>query len=1043
MSPVSFKNDLTYDIIVYDSIIPDNPTDSETNYIGRLTQLAQVGAQSAMDVTPLHPGSAFVIESASAYKPIKRCTLPPLAQTTLFTIGQDDEDAMTETLQFLDFILHNKEDALTKDFYGVLQQNSKASLPAVNAFFQQHADSYKRCTYQTYMMGAVYVAQHPESIAKPPTEAKYSLSRLVECMGATWPEGLPDVTLSDLACSMQNGTLDMRATIDISELTFETDLIKGHVKSLLVDTTVKAELMFDLSISPGIFGTRLVLLFENFSIPAGSDKINVNQPTITVDINPLFKFAVLTVRGTVPFTITDRNLDANLSLTVDNVEAAINVDVVGDHSSLPDFPMLKGVHFDEFGMNMGLIFEPPAFAFGLQGKFHIGDSSGNVVALDDDTFALVMTVNEGCPTPLYVAFYVPRMDIHKVLEIFTNQSLNLSLPIEFSDLSFKWATNPMEPVVLPDGSLSEMAYGFRGTVNIGSFGFYGAVGIDMSNGLTADVEVSPLNWHDFFKLSGDGKGVTIKVDQNGNPIRNNEIRDKKVLQDALTTATDKQIVSPGGPVLNINTLQLPILHLNAKVSLFELTNYSINADVDQQGIRFLLDYGSVLMEKMSCTLSDFHNLAASFKFYLDRSITLPSLGDVHFGWFSMAASVETHVSINTSTSDIVFKVGGSFDFEGLTRTFGDFTADVSITNITDLLDAIGNYMEQEAKQIFGDFMNDAQKWTEKAKSWFISTETPVVTVLKDGFNKSVTEAASIMKNVGYTADEVAAGIKDAWNCGINDVTYVLNMTSYTAEEIGSSLKNTFNADAGQVLSALIYVGGYPSDKAASAIKTVFNLESNEVASVMKNGACAAEEVSDAFKNLFNISLNDTTTVLRNVGYAANSAAAGIKYAWSCGVNEGSSAMRTAGYAAQEVASALKDTFNAGLDETVGALKYAGYAANEVAGGVKNVWNCGINDVSGAMKAADYTAQEVASTLKDTFNAGVNDTTGALRYAGYPADEVASTVKNTFNISVDAVADAMKSVGYAANQVKDAFEQLGGDFANFVSVVWDKINPSNW
>lgn len=849
LTAISFKNDLSYDVIVYDSQNPDNPTDSENNYLGQLTQLAQVPANSSKEVMPLQAGSAFVIESASAYKPVKRCTLAPLSKTTLFSIAQADEDAMTETLQFLDFTLHNQDDALTKEFKAVLQQNPQNLLPAVNAFFQKHADYYKLCTFQTYMMGAVYVAQHPESIAKPPTEATYSLSKLVECLGGTWPDGMPDVTLSHFTCSTKDDVLDIKATIDLSELPFETDLIKANVKSLLVNTTVKAEFTFNLSFSPGIFGTRLALDFANFTIPAGSAKINVTQPTITIDINPLFKFVVLTIRGILPFTVFNKAFNADLSMTIDNVEAHVGLVVEGDKTSFPAPPGLKGLHFDEFGLGMGLIFTPPGFALGIQGKFHVGEPTGsNVIALNDDTFALVCAIEEGVPVPLYAAFYVPQLNINQVLEIFTDASPNIDLPVEFSDLSFKWAADPMEPVVLPDGSLSEMAFGYTAAVSIYSFGFYGDVSIDLNNGLTADVEASPMSWHNIFKLAGDGKGVTIKVDQNGKPIRNNEIRDNKVLQDALKTATDRQIVSPGGPVLNINTLKMPILHLNAKASLFDLLDYSITADINQNGIKFVLDYGAVLMEQVTCTLSDFHNLAASFKFNLNRSITLPTVGAVHFGWFPIAASVETYFYFNTTSSDIAFNVGGWFDFEGLTRNFSNFRASINITKITDLLKAIGDYIEQEAKQLFGEFVNDAEKWAEKAKAGFISTETAVATVLKDGFNKSAAEAASIMKTVGYSAGEVAEGIKDAWNYGVNDVTAVMRTVGYTAAEAVGSIQAVFNAGANDAATALKYAG-YATTEVASTIQTAYNLSASAVSDALKYAGYAADEVKNAFDAL--------------------------------------------------------------------------------------------------------------------------------------------------------------------------------------------------
>jgi hypothetical protein len=50
-----------------------------------------------------------------------------------------------------------------------------------------------------------------------------------------------------------------------------------------------------------------------------------------------------------------------------------------------------------------------------------------------------------------------------------------------------------------------------------------------------------------------------------------------------------------------------------------------------------------------------------------------SLGSMH-----LQTRAGVHLSINTSLSDITISVGGNFSFQGLDRSFGDFTADVHI-----------------------------------------------------------------------------------------------------------------------------------------------------------------------------------------------------------------------------------------------------------------------------------------------------------------------------------------------------------------------------
>ncbi|WP_221391584.1 hypothetical protein [Dyadobacter sp. NIV53] len=920
---ISFKNDLTYDVIIYDSFDDeDSDDDANASFFGTLTSLGTVGASATANIQPIHRSSAFIIESASDKKPVKRCTKLGSNKTlTSFEIAKADEDAMTATFQLINLVNNTPNDPVAVSFKGIL--NSDDIVGDMNTFFQQQP-AYASCTFQTYMMAVTYLATLPPRPAAPAV-TYYSLSKLAASMGAKWPDGLPDAAVSNFKVSDKNSVLSISGDIDISTLSFESPEISANVSKVLGDKKVLTfNLIFNHSFSIGIFGTRLSLSFDTIDIPAGSSQVHITKPAITIDINPLFKFVVFTMTGTIPFNVFSKTFDANLSLTVDNVEAAIGVVIAGDHASLPAPPVIKGVHFDEFGVGMGIIFSPPAFALGLQGKFHIGDAGDMPVDIADDTFAVVCKFESEVPEPAYASFYVPKLDINQVIAMFTNSNANLNLPVTFSDLSFKWAENPMEPFVLPDGSLSEMAYGFSAAASVFSFQFFGDVEIDMNNGLTANIQASPVSLGNIFTMSGDGPGVTIKVDAAGNPIKNNQIRDSKVLQDALVSAVDKQMVAPGGPVLVINTFTAPFLHVNAKASLFELASVAIEADIDKSGIKFLLDYGVVLKEKMSVTLSDFHNLSASFEYYMNSTITVPPVAGVKLGSFTLAADVEAHLAILTSLSSVAMSVGGSFDFEGQARKFGDFNADINIKRMTDLIGAGVSWIESQALVLFSDFLGDAGKWAAKVKSGFITGCDQVGSVLYHAFKQDATGAANIMKAAGFAADEIAGDIKNAWQCGITDVTY---------------------------------------------------------------------------------------------------------------------AMRAAGYSPQDIAAGMKKAFNAGAQDVANGYKALSYSANDVAGVIKNVYGDATNDAAVVLKNAGYAAQDVSNALQNTFNAGINDVADAMKSAGYAAQDVASSIKSTFNTSVDAVSDAMKQAGYAADDIKNAFEDLGGDFASYAGKIWNTI--SNW
>ena len=941
---ISFINDLSYDINVFDSYRTNDLTPDEENYMAHLTLLGMAKAKSTTVIQPIHNSTTFILENASGTKPVKRCFKKSSdLTTTSFSIEQSDEDIMTTTFKFIDVIVKTPSDPMSVAFLKIINDPNVNLPDDIDNFFKNYPD-YVTCSYPSYMMGAVYNSKNPPpppAPGEPPVtisdKTYYSLSKLVYYMGGSWPSGMPDITVSDFSCKNENSKFNFTVDIDISNLPFETPEIQANIKSLFKDTTITFKLLFNYALSAAIFATRLELDFDNFSLPVGQSKtINVEKPTITLDINPIFKFVVFTMKGTIPFNIHSKPFDANISMTIDNVEAAIGVTISGDNVSFPAPPGLKGLFFDEFGVSMGIMFEPPAFALGLETKFHIGTpKSGNVISLNDDTFALICTTEGDIPVPVFASFYVPQLDINTVIELFTNVTTDFDLPVNFSDLSFRWSANPMDAYALPDGTLSQGGYGFSANIDIFAFQFHGIVNLDLNSGLTADVEMSPINWSNVFQLSGDGKGVTIKVDENGNPIPNNIVANTQALQDAVAKATPKQIIAPGGPVLIINTLSAPIVHVNAKASLFELIDFEITADVNKDGISFLLDYGAVLKKQVNVTLADFHNLSALFGYYIDQTITVPAINGVHLGSFRLNADVDVHFAIKTSLSDIVLSVGGDFDFESIHRSFGDFTTDIHIQKITDFLEKIGDYIASEAKQIFSEFLGDAQQWANKVKNGFITGADAVGSVLKNMWNADSVAVTSIMKAAGYAGQEIASEIKNTWNCGLNDVTWAMKQVGYSAEEIASSVKNGLNAAAQDVTNSFKWLG-YAANDVGAMIKDVFGGDSIAVASIMKAAGYTADEVGGAIKNAWNCTETDVAYAMKAVGYTADEVADTLKDTFNAGINDVASAMKAVGYGADVVASTLKDAFNTSVDAVATAMNAVGYAADTVADAFKSL-----------------------------------------------------------------------------------------------------------
>lgn len=757
---ISFANSLEFTVTVYDSF----SNQDETNYFGTLTSLATVPAKTTASVQLIHPTSVLIVSNATTNLPLARRIYEPVFSTGPLGVAQADVDAITQTMDFITFISNNQNDSLALAFKALWKDSSKPQVTPVNQFFAQHP-TYASCTFATYMMGITYTAEVPISKGKPLDQAVYSLSTVVTLLGGTWQSEFPDIVVTKITCNTQNDVLAIQAEIDLTKLPAQSDQALKFFGSLFNVQKIQVALSFNYGFNMGILGTRLSISLDTMKVPFdGSETLTINKPTATIDINPLFRFVVFGVTGSIPFHAFGKAFETDVHMVIENIEANFRVVIKGDHTSLPAPPVMQGVHFDEFGVGIGIIFEPPGAAIGLAGKLHIGElSSGTMVALADDTFVVVCELVDGAPNPLYISFYVPQMHLTDVLTVFTNAKCTLDVPVSFTDISFQWSENPMIPVALPDGSLSNMGYGFSTAASISSFSFYGDVEIDLTNGLKADIEMAPLTLGSVFSIGGDGSGVSIKVDASGNPIKNNLLATTAALQTALKDATTKQLVPPGGPVLSLQTSASPFLQVNASVTLFEAANVHLAADITSSGIQFEVGFDALLTSNMSCTLADFQNLTASFQFGINQNISLPSIGSVSLGSIPLEASINAHFSLNTSSSDLILKVGGSFDFDGTTLNFGDFTADAHIQKASELLSAIVIYIKQDAKQLFNDLLNTAAAWAGKVQQNVITTVDSVASVLHNAFNQDARQVASTMKDTGFSLDAVSGELNQIFD----------------------------------------------------------------------------------------------------------------------------------------------------------------------------------------------------------------------------------------------------------------------------------------
>lgn len=837
MSKISIKNELKQELNVYDSF---ESQDKSKNYYGTLKELSELKPLSTTSVKPLHGAVNTFILFDQKQKPLARFV--SMFGKNSFKVTKDNVSAMAEATKFVEYIGSNPD---SKEATGIKKLKSAKD---INAFFKA-SKKYSQVTVDTYMMALTYKAAHPDKINDPPEKRTYSLATLVSYLsGKPYPKGMPDITISQFFFHNENDILEFGGQVSLKDLPFKNDAIGKVIYGLLPnDKKLNVRIQFDLEVGLNIGGTKIECYYDELDIPlGGKNNLKLKNPTISLSINPLFKFVIFEVSAEYPFTLFGKKFDTKCSLVIDNIEIEAGFAIEGDHNALPSPPLLKGVHFDEFGVGMGIIFEPPGYNLGVSGKFHIG-SGANVVSVDDNTFALILDLEGDVPNPVYISFYIPKLDFATFVSALTNTNVNIDFPISFLDLSFVWNENPLEPLALPDGTMSKGGYSLSGYMDLFGLKFYADIEIDLTK-FTGVATMAPVNLGNILKITGDGKAITMKVDDKGNPIKNNQIPTTAAARNLIKNAKTKTLVPAGGPEMSISTTSSPYFTMNANASFLDILGESVDIVIDKKGFSFDLKSKVVIIKSdLSCNISSDGHASASFSFGPDLKIPLPSpLGSIH-----LTADIHANMALAVSSSSVNFSVGGGFDFEGISFDFGPFNLDVKTTSLSAVITSIGENIIENAGTIFIDLLKDVAKWAEWAFKGIISGVESIAKGLNSYFHQAINDASKVLKGIGMAVDQAATELKGAYNA--------------TADALASALNVGFSIE-GAATAGILKGIGYSADEIGGALSSVFGLNSTAVANILKDTGIPIAQVTKVLTDVFKLSPNTISDVLKGVGY---------------------------------------------------------------------------------------------------------------------------------------------------------------------------------
>jgi hypothetical protein len=797
--------------------------------------------------------------------------------------------------------------------------------------------------------------------------------------------------------------LSLAAMLDFAQ--GSTDRRMANLRSIVG----QSKLLLQAAISPG--GVSLFIgLAGKIYIPAGSGRLALANPTIRIDAAPLISFQV---SGGLQFSVEGTPVTATARLILSETEAQVAVSVAADQGALPPPPGVRGLHLEQFGIAMGVFFEPPGLDLGLQGKFRIGQEQ----AARADQFAFVLEMIGEVPNPLYLSFYIDKLDFGQVLTLFTDRTepavVGALEIVKASNLSFHWAETQ---VVLPDGSVATPGFGFSANVQILTFGAHAELEVSIAQGIFGHAEMSPIDLRGVLQVSGDGKGIVRTYEQVGGQwaeVTNNAIV-RRLPPPPIRRET---IVPPGGPIIEFNALRSPFVHVNWRITLFDLVRETVDVTISSNGFTFALSYSvaNIARFDLHCLLAgaDHFTGSASLAIHLDAMI-----GPIHYlgvdvGSLHLITSLNAVLGVTLDPSRFNLSLAGGFSFEGLTLTMPSVDVGVAPRSLAELPNIALQAIRGAADQIFASLFANAAKWADMIGRGIVSGVADMAGPLKNAYKVSADEAARLMRVGKQSADAVAAGLKTAYN--------------ETAQAAAASMKAV----------------GFSADEVASGLKTGFGLAADGVATAMRAVGFAADQAAGGLRSAYGETVQGGVLVLKRAGYAANEVGGALRDVFGQSADQAAKLLHGAGFAADQVARTLQSVYGQTAQNVTRLLHDAGFTADQIGDALKSVFGLGANATAQFLRAAGFGVNDIGNALRIDWGANAQDVAAALRGAGFAVDQVGSFVKNAFNLGPDALKGVLQGVGFAGDQIKGFFDSLGGAFAQTFQDIGHKLDPTHW
>lgn len=663
-------------------------------------------------------------------------------------------------------------------------------------------------------------------------------------------------------------TIFIHSSLDLSEVSLRFDENKIYEvavsKGNSLATHIESELLKILNIPDTLFFIQktkdgIYKIFKNikFNIDlAGILNLNVYKINI-IDENSISVDSILKI----PFLNgDDLSLDTSVSITEKNYHTRVKL---LDNVRLPIQEIFKGLTFSNLELDFqGSFVNPTSNIYGIGGNFTIGDQANvnsnhdfSYQTLKSNEFNVKFNPINSSYVPIFFQAYLDELSMSKGITLISGKETNLPSFIDPIKLysTYIYYCAPNEQNILINGTIAKKGVAISSGINIlglDAYCEYSAIE-DRTKG---NIILEPINLANLIKIEGDANGTPSSY------------KGPKIKKGGVQLFFDSQ-----GPIY---------FRTDVTVNIFDLFKFKTGANVQESGLQFYYDIDlGIVKTQCNCILNsiDDFQFTTSFEVTLiGLNADLGSLGKLNL---DLDIFANIHFSIKMQSSDGLASLQFGFNFNGSNQKLNLSINVKDLKNIEDLI-------KKEAINLIKSIILSPLEWLKSIINEIIKVADDIIEEakiiakeLEEKFNKTIEEAAKLLKNAGYETEKAARILLNGFTDSIEQVASILNSVNYPIEKITQAISKLTNKTIEEVFNIMRNIGA-PLEEIGKGLKSLttnlsnefikgLQLSEKEAASLLKGLGKSVEEQARILKDVLEVGRSAADTALRAVGNLGN------------------------------------------------------------------------------------------------------------------------------------------------------------------------------